>query len=39
MTAALRAGETTVDLGGSLTTSELGDRLARAIATPASTRA
>ena len=28
----IRAGETTVDLGGSLTTSEVGDRIARAAA-------
>jgi 3-isopropylmalate dehydrogenase len=38
VTAALRAGECTVDLGGTLTTSQLGDRLARAIAAPAAAR-
>jgi 3-isopropylmalate dehydrogenase len=32
VTAAIRAGETTVDLGGPLTTTEVGDRLARAVA-------
>jgi 3-isopropylmalate dehydrogenase len=32
----LRAGETTPDLGGSLTTSQVGDRLARAVAASAS---
>jgi 3-isopropylmalate dehydrogenase len=31
----LRAGETTPDLGGSLTTSQVGDRLARAVAASA----
>ena len=36
--AALRAGECTADLGGSLTTAQLGDRLARAIAAPAASR-
>ena len=30
--AGIRAGETTRDLGGALTTSEVGDRLARAVA-------
>jgi len=35
----LRDGETTVDLGGKLTTSQVGDRLARMIAAPQATRA
>jgi isocitrate/isopropylmalate dehydrogenase len=30
--ALIRAGETTVDLGGSLTTAQVGDRVARAVA-------
>jgi 3-isopropylmalate dehydrogenase len=32
VTAAIRAGETTVDLGGSLTTAEVGARITRAVA-------
>ncbi|KAB2961897.1 MAG: 3-isopropylmalate dehydrogenase [Thermoanaerobaculia bacterium] len=32
VTAAIRAGETTVDLGGALTTSEVGARITRAVA-------
>jgi isocitrate/isopropylmalate dehydrogenase len=32
VTALIRAGETTVDLGGSLTTAQVGDRVARAVA-------
>lgn len=35
VTALIRAGETTVDLGGSLTTGEVGDRIARAVASGA----
>jgi isocitrate/isopropylmalate dehydrogenase len=30
----LRDGQTTVDLGGSLTTSQVGDLVARAVASP-----
>lgn len=33
---AIHAGETTRDLGGSRTTSEVGDRIARAVASPAA---
>jgi 3-isopropylmalate dehydrogenase len=38
VTAALRAGECTVDLGGTLTTAQLGDRLARAVGAAAPSR-
>lgn len=34
----VRAGETTVDLGGALTTFEVGDRIARAVASGAAVR-
>jgi 3-isopropylmalate dehydrogenase len=36
VTAAIRAGETTVDLGGTLTTGEVGARVARAVASGAA---